>query len=62
MAREYGPTLPRCSDDIPVYLPELERCNMAVDVALPSQAVKGPAKLMVSWVNHHDLFAVSELR
>ena len=47
MAREYGPRLPRCSDDVPVYPPELERCNMAVDVALPSQAVTGPAKLLV---------------
>ena len=62
MAREYGPRLPRCSDDIPVYQPELERCNMAVDVALPSQAVTGPAKLLVPWVNHHGLFAVRELR
>ena len=62
MAREYGPRLPRCSDDIPVYPPELERCDMAVDVALPSQAVTGPAKLLVPWINHHGLFAVRELR
>ena len=62
MAREYGPRLPRCSDNIPVYAPELERCNMAVDVALPSQAMTGPAKLLVPWVNHHGLFAVRELR
>ena len=34
---------------------------MAVDVALPSQAVTCPAKLLVSWVNHHGLFAVHEL-
>ena len=62
MAREYGTRLPRCSDDIPVYAPELERCDMAVDVALPSQAVTGPAKLLVPWINHHGLFAVRELR
>ena len=62
MAREYGPRLPRCSNYIPVYPPELERCNMAVDVALPSQAVTGPAKVLVPWINHHGLFAVRELR
>ena len=62
MAREYDPRLPRCRDYIPVYPPELERCNMAVDVALSSQAVTGPAKLLVPWVNNHGLFALSELR
>ena len=62
MAREYGPRLPRCFDNISLYVPELERCDMAVYVALPSHAVTGPAKLLVPWINHHGLFAVRELR
>ena len=62
MLREWGPRPPMCSDDVPVFGPELERCAMAVDVALPARMVSGPAKLLVPWINHHGLFTVSELR
>ena len=62
MLREWGPRPPRCSDDVPVFGPELKRCAMAVDVALPVRMVSGPAKLLVPWINHHGLFTVSELR
>ena len=62
MLRNKSPPPPRCSDDLPVFDPKLERCAMAVDVALPAHTVSGPAKLLVLWVNHHGLFTVSELR
>ena len=62
MLREWGPRLPRCFDDVPFFGPELERCAMAVDLALPARTVSGPAKLLVPWINHHGLFTVSELR
>ena len=61
MLREWGIRPPRCSDDVPVFGPELERCAIAVDVALPARMVTGPAKLLVPWINHHGLFKVSEL-
>ena len=62
MLREWGPRPPRCSDDVPVFGPELELCAMAVDVALPARMVSGPAKLLVPWINQHGLLIVSELR
>ena len=62
MAREYSPKLHRCSDDIPVDPPELERCNMAVEVTLLLQAVTGPAKLLVLRINPHGLCVVREQR
>ena len=34
---------------------------MAVDVALPSRMVSGPAKLLVPWINHHGIHTVSDL-
>ena len=61
MLREYSPRPPRCSDDVPVFGLELERCVMAVDVALVARMVSGPAKLLVPWINYHGLFTVSEL-
>ena len=39
MLREWGPQPPRWSDNVPVYGPELERCAMAVDVALLARMV-----------------------
>ena len=62
MLRESGLRQPRCSDDVPVFGPELKRCATAVDVALPARIVSGPAKLLVPWINHHGLFTVNELR
>ena len=62
MLRKWGPRPPRCSDDVPVFGFELERCAMAVDVALPARMVSGHAKLLVPWVSHHGLYTVSELR
>ena len=62
MLRELGTRKPRCSDDVPIFGPELERCAMAIDVALVARIVSGPAKLLVFWINHHGLFTVSELR
>ena len=62
MLREWGPRPPRCSDDVPVFGPELERCAIAVDLALPARTVSGPAKLLVPRNNHPRLFTVSELR
>ena len=62
MLLESGPRPPRCSYDVPIFGPELERCTMAVDVALPARIVFGPAKLLVPWINHHGLYTVSELR
>ena len=62
MLREWGPRQPRCSNDFPIFGPELERCAMAVDVALPERMVSGPAKLLALWINHHGLYTVSELR
>ena len=59
---EWGPQPPRCSDDVPVIGPELERCAMAVDVALFARMVSDPAKLLVPWINYQGLFTVSELR
>ena len=61
MLREWGPRQPRCSDDVPVFGPELERCAMAVDVALLARMVSGPAKLLVLLINHHGLITVGEL-
>ena len=62
MLREWGPWPPRCSDDVPVFGLELERCALAVDVALPARMVSDPAKLLVPWINHYGLLTVSELR
>ena len=62
MLREWGPRPHRCSYDVFVFDPELKRCAIAVDVALPARMVPGPAKLLVPWNYHHGLFTVSELR
>ena len=62
MLREWGPRPPRCYDNVPVFGPEVERCAMAVDVALPVRMVSGPAKLLILKINHHGFVTVSELR
>ena len=59
MLREWGPRPPRCSDDVPVFGLELERCSIAVNVALPARTVSGLARVLVPWINHHFLYAVS---